>query len=194
VLGAVFAVVLAFAGGLWVSQDAPTSQEVAVADRADAPTQGTDDLVAVAPEDAPVAEQTEPAAPPAADLASPFADEGFVAAASPSPAPPAVRSTAAPVPEAEGTFERLDADAVTAPQALAARLADADADDVRLANAETLARESDDELRLLYLRLREMQDGQAGLGWDTPPVALGAAPDSIPAGSATGWMQVRVEQ
>lgn len=52
--------------------------------------------------------------------------------------------------------------------------------------------DGDDELRLLYLRLIEMQAAQAGLGWDEPPAALGAAPDSAPASS--GWMQVRVER
>ncbi len=52
--------------------------------------------------------------------------------------------------------------------------------------------DGDEELQLLYLRVREMQAAQAGLGWDTPPVSLGAAPDSTPA--ATGWMQVRVQR
>ena len=46
---------------------------------------------------------------------------------------------------------------------------------------------------MLYLRVREMQAAQAGLGWDTPPVSLGAEPDSTPA-AATGWMQVRVQR
>lgn len=193
VLGAVFAVVLVFAGGLWMNRDAPTSQEVAVADRAEAETQVADDLVAAVPEEAPVVEQAEPVAPTVADNASSFADEGLVAAASPPPAPSAARSASAVAPEAELVLERFDADAVIAPQAFAAGTG-ASANDARLANAEVLARESDDELRLLYLRVREMQAAQAGLSWDTPPVALGAAPDSIPVGSATGWMQVRVER
>lgn len=195
VLGAVFAVVLVFAGGLWINQDAPMLQEAAVADRAEsesqvAEPQGMEDLVAEAPGAAPVVEESEPIAPTVADNASSFADEGLIAAA-PSPARSAARSASAVAPESEEMFERLDADAVIAPQAFAAG---ANADDVRLANAEVLARESDDELRLLYLRVQEMQAAQAGLGWDTPPVALGAVSDSALSAPASGWMQVRVER
>jgi hypothetical protein len=89
------------------------------------------------------------------------------------------------------SFDALDVDGAFARRAFADA---ARADDVQLAEAEALALEADEELRLLYLRLREMQEAQAGLGWDTPPVALGAAPDSTPATTETGWMQVRVQR
>ena len=192
-LAAVFALVVVFGGGLWMYQDAPTSQQIAEADQTEAQAPNAEEQIAEAAPQPPASNEADATAPPAADLAASSADEaaaaeGFVAAA---PAP-------AVVPEEREVFESLDVADVPV-QAFAARAAGADAaeagaDDVRLANAEALARDADDELRLLYLRLREMQDAQAGLGWDTPPVALGAPTDSILVPAETGWMQVRVQR
>jgi len=206
---AAFAVVLVFAGGLWMNQSDPSAQQFAEADRSEAQAPSAEEQIAEAPPQtaAPSEAESNGAAPPAADLAASLAEEsaaneGLVAAAAPPPAPSvqsepaAARSAPTVTPDEREVFESLDAGDVPA-QAFAARAAGADAadaDDVRLANAEALARDADDELRLLYLRVREMQDAQAGLGWDTPPVALGAAPDSIPAPAEAGWMQVRVQR
>jgi hypothetical protein len=195
-LAAVFAVVLVFAGGLWMNQEAPTSQQIAEADRTEAEEQVT--------EAAPQASASNEAAPEAITpeaTTPPTADEGLVAAASPPPAPSrqpeadAARSAPSVAPEVAEAFEAFDVDAALAWQSFAdGAPAGASADDVQLAEAEALARDADDQLRLLYLRVREMQEAQAGLGWGTPPVALGAAPNPAPAPTETGWMQVRVQR
>jgi hypothetical protein len=183
VVGAVFAVVLVFGGWLWLSQE-PASSDLAAVEQ-----EVAGDQVAEAPPSAgaEAAEASEaPAPPPAETPAAAPDDDGLLAAASPPPQPTAeaeagIAARPAAAPEATG-----------APSAFAARATAPAAGDVQLAQA--MALDADDDLRLMYLRLREMQDGQAGLGWDTPPVALGAASDSTPAPPATGWMQVRVQR
>lgn len=206
-LAAVFAVVVVFAGGLWMNQGAPGSQQIAEADRAEAQAPSVEEQIAEAAPPA-ASNEAEATASSAADLAAsradePVADEGLVAAAAPPPPPSrqaepaAARSAPSATPEVAESFDALDTNAATLARqsfADAAPAAGASADDVRLANAEALAQDADEELRLLYLRLREMQAAQAGLGWDTPPVALGAPPDSASSPAETGWMQVRVQR
>lgn len=52
--------------------------------------------------------------------------------------------------------------------------------------------DEDSDLRLLYLRLQDLE--AAGMSWGAPPVELGSEAASTPAAApARGWMQVRIE-
>lgn len=184
-LSAVFALVLVFGGGFWLTQDAAAPQEVAVAERSEAEESG----VAAAP---PVAEAPAEGSFEAAAPSAPTEASGQLAVAEPQ------RSAADLAPRdarQERALDAADEDVASARRAVPAPAppAAANADGVMLASEAALPlADGDEELQLLYLRVREMQAAQAGLGWGTPPVSLGAVPDSTPA--ATGWMQVRVQR
>ena len=187
-LSAVFMLALVFSTGLWLGQDdgPPT-----LAAGQDAPAEEAESAPAAAPlaeavpsrptpDDGDEPQATPASRPPAEPLAR---AEPPVRRAAPPPAPPA--ETAIARTAAHADFEGTDASA-------AAAHADEDAPTLVAAEALPLA-DGDDELRLLYLRMLEMQAAQAGLGWGEPPVALGTTLDSVPP-STTGWMQVRVER
>lgn len=188
-LSAVFAVVLVFGGGFWLSQDATTPQEL-VAERFEADGQAVDAAPPVAEAPAEEPESSEESSDTAAPSAPPVTGQLATAVPQRSAAgAPSGDAQAADADEQSASARRAEA-AVPAPASPAAV---ANADDVMRASEESLPlADGDEELQLLYLRVREMQAAQAGLGWDTPPVSLGAAPDSTPA--ATGWMQVRVQR
>jgi hypothetical protein len=187
----VFAVVLVFGAGLWLNQEAPTIPEVTVSEQSE-----SGDQVAEA---APQADGQEEATPeadaaPAADVpAAPPADDAMLASATPPPSAPARTQATARRAEPGIAADAVAADAAeTLTLQAAAPTGGADRGDLSL--AEAMALDDDDEFRLMYLRLREMQAAQSGLGWDAPPVSLGATPDSVPAAPAAGWMQVRVQR
>lgn len=189
-LSAAFALVLALSIGLWPNGAAPVQQEVAVAEspgeaKAEAPVMAEEQEAA--PVDGAFADATS------GDANAPVAN-GQIAAAP----PPVSRARQAPVASApapvagfSAAAERRDVDALSA-ETEADLGAALDADERAETEALPLA-DGDAELRVLYLRLQEMQAAQAGIAWDGAPVSLGAAPDSVSA-ARSGWMQVRVER
>ena len=206
-LGTAFALLVVFGGGYWLMQDAPTSEaplaseqdvvEEPVADATPAAESRGESATApasagIAAGEAPTAGASQDAPAAAASVAAPPVVTDQVAADLGRGQAPASRST----PSAAGP----PAEAATPPEALLEASAFAADDAVAVLTAsglspaavEALAREDDDALRLLYLRVRAMQAAQAGIAWDEPPVALGAAPDSSVLPS--GWMQVRVDR
>ncbi len=203
-LSAVFALVLVFGGGLWLSRDTAAPREIASADRFEAEKQEVDAAPLVAEGSAEDALE-EPASAAPTEVTGPLAAAAPQRTASPAPANEIVQNErarladamAADVPAASARRDMTTAPAApnAAPNAeMAALSADrAKVEGATLASEEALPlTDGDEELQLLYLRVREMQAAQAGLGWDTPLVPLGIAPDSVPA--ATGWMQVRVQR
>ncbi len=186
-LSAAFALVLALSIGLWPDGESP-GQEVVIPQAdglAEAPV--LEDQEAASADDA--FADAAPVEPPA-----PVLTEQIAAAPPPSVARARQEAPVASAPAPGAGFsavaERRFADAVPA-EAEADLLGVFDATD-DLAEALPLA-DGDEELRVLYLRLQEMQAAQVGVEWGGAPVSLGAAPDSTPA-ARSGWMQVRVER
>ena len=215
-LSAAFVLMLALTSGLWLGQDndlpslasaeSDVLEESVADDQAETPAQ--EKALELSDADA----QFDAAAPSVsresvagaiANAAPPPREIERAAPTSPPPPSATARTDVAPAfasalapapsrPEADLTDE------VVVPEAA---LAESFADQSRVAEGladlvladETLPLDDGDEaLQVLYLRMQELQTAQAGLGWDEPPVALGAAPDSVPV--ATGWMKVRVER
>ena len=212
-LGAAFALLLMLTSGLWLGTPTELEETLASAEEqtADADTpeaveeeaaleNDAENLVAEA---APVASQ-----PTAGDAASSGALASSArraepevqarAAARPSRAEESLARSSAPPPPADVSAPVMADVAAAKPEAETAtafadgNLAGQGVGDLPLASDELPLADGDEALQTLYLRMREMQAAQAGLGWDEPPVALGAAPDAAPAQS--GWMQVRVER
>lgn len=138
------------------------------------------------PEETPAVAETVPPAAPAPDAtADALADEAQAA----HEAPALAGSLAAASAPQAAPASRRSAPPPAAPPAPPA----AEPPAVALAAEESLPlTDGEDELPLLYLRLLEMEEAQAGLGWDGPPVPVGEAPAEAP--PASGWMQVRVER
>lgn len=182
-LGTAFVLLLAVASVLWIVPGEDGAPQIA----ATAPQGEVVEPEADAVEEAGAAE-------PSATLSEALAEASPVPQASPRSEAP--RSEAAvSVAAGRSTPERAARPSAVPPPALATApssdAAGADAD-FRLVNEPLPLADGDEALRLLYLRMLELQAAQSGLGWDEPPTALGAAPDSTPA--ASGWMRVRVER
>ncbi|MEM1042154.1 MAG: hypothetical protein AAGI91_05940 [Bacteroidota bacterium] len=198
-LSAAFALVLALSIGLWPDGTSPVQDALAppLAERAEAPV---------------IAEETEAAEQEAGPVSGAVADAAPAASAPPAAAEPIAsaeppraartgasqaRQQVASAPPPTAGFStvaerRLALAEEVAAEGGAADLASALEADEDRAGALPLA-DGDQELRMLYLRLQEMQAAQVGVAWDGAPVSLGAPPDSTPA-ARSGWMQVRVDR
>ncbi len=182
VAGSLFALALVATAALWVGQEAPEAEVLVEAQPA------ADEVQAENAEEG-LTSGLSAATPTAADLApGEAATSPELAARTAAPRARIGGASAAP----PGATPRPEAEAVAPPVA-----AFAAADQGTPPNAEVVARlaraEADEEaLRLSYLRLEAMRG--SGLGWDEPPAALGAPPDSTAPPAARGWMQVRVQR
>ncbi len=214
-LSAAFALMLVLTSGLWLGpqNDLPTmvSTEKQAADEPLA--ERLDEEALEADADALDAEEaladaalpSDPA--PVADAAR-NASRAAVGEAVASATPPVARQAAPPSVAPSAVSRNVPSDAALPQADLAAAISAPEAErdaafaagnlvgqgvgDLALASDELPLADGDEALQTLYLRMREMQAAQVGLGWDEPPDALGAAPDSAP--PTTGWMQVRVER
>ncbi len=194
-LGTAFVLLLAAASVLWIVPGGIVPGEVAAPPIAATAPQGeaaSDDPQAEAAEPStvliePLAEASPRSQTSAGSEATRSEATTSPSAGRPAPAQAAPPSAAPPPPAARV--------AAPAPNGFAAARSDegagADAD-LQLVSETMPFAEGDEALRLLYLRMLELQAAQAGLGWDEPPTALGTVPDSTPA--ASGWMRVRVER
>ena len=211
-LGAAFALMLVLTSGLWLGTPSDSSLETVASAEEQAADLDTEVMPDVIEEDAAFEADTEnlvaeavPVSPPAADQT---AASGAIAAGARRAEPEAEarvtarssRSDDAPAraasPPAGGDVSAPADVAVARPEAAASfaagNLEGQGVGDLALAADALPLADGNEAIQTLYLRMREMQAAQAGLGWDEPPVALGAAPDSVPVQS--GWMQVRVER